>query len=107
MIGRLQCVVLDCPDASALARFYQALLGGAVNRADPRWAVDDDFSTLHTGSGLVLGFLSLFLMQSVVTRVFGRAASSPPNSVPRTSASSRSFGRSWPRSMSSRRNTRG
>ena len=29
MIGRLQCVVLDCPDASGLARFYQSLLGGA------------------------------------------------------------------------------
>jgi catechol 2,3-dioxygenase-like lactoylglutathione lyase family enzyme len=56
MIGRLQCVVLDCPNATGLARFYQALLGGAVNRADPRWAVDDDFSTLHTESGLVLGF---------------------------------------------------
>ena len=56
MIGTLQCVVLDCPDGLRLARFYQALLGGEVNRPDPRWAVGDDFSTLHTESGLVLGF---------------------------------------------------
>jgi Glyoxalase-like domain len=56
MIGTLQCVVLDCPDVLGLARFYQALLGGVVNQADPRWAVGDDFSTLHTQSGLVLGF---------------------------------------------------
>ncbi|MGA5564912.1 VOC family protein [Streptomyces platensis] len=56
MIGKLQCVVLDCPDALELAWFYQSLLGGAVDRPDPRWAVDDDFSTLHTGSGLVLAF---------------------------------------------------
>jgi hypothetical protein len=56
MIGTLQCVVLDCPDGPGLARFYQSLLGGEVNRADRRWAVNDDFSTLHTESGLVLGF---------------------------------------------------
>jgi hypothetical protein len=56
MIGKLQCVVLDCPDGPGLARFYQALLGGEVNRADPRWAVDDDFSTLQPGSGLVFAF---------------------------------------------------
>jgi len=56
MIGKLQCVVLDCPDGPGLARFYQALLGGKVNQADPRWAVDDDFSTLHTESGLVFAF---------------------------------------------------
>lgn len=56
MIGTLQCVVLDCPDAPSLARFYQALLGGAVNQADPRWSTSDDFSTLHTESGLVLAF---------------------------------------------------
>jgi catechol 2,3-dioxygenase-like lactoylglutathione lyase family enzyme len=56
MIGKLQCVVLDCPDAPSLARFYQVLLGGAVNQADPRWATGDDFSTLHTESGPVLTF---------------------------------------------------
>jgi catechol 2,3-dioxygenase-like lactoylglutathione lyase family enzyme len=56
VIGKLQCVVLDCPDALELARFYQALLGGAVNQPDRRWAVGDDFSTLHTESGLVFAF---------------------------------------------------
>ncbi|MGH3206066.1 MAG: VOC family protein [Streptosporangiaceae bacterium] len=56
MIGKLQCVVLDCPDVGELAQFYQALLGGAVNQADPRWAIGDDFATLHTGSGLVFAF---------------------------------------------------
>lgn len=56
MIGKLQCVVLDCPDAGALARFYQGLLGGDVNRTDPRWAVDDGYATLHTGGGLVVAF---------------------------------------------------
>jgi Glyoxalase-like domain len=56
MIGTLQCVVLDCPDPIGLARFYQGLLGGAVNQADPRWSVDDGFSTLHSETGLVLAF---------------------------------------------------
>jgi catechol 2,3-dioxygenase-like lactoylglutathione lyase family enzyme len=56
VIGKLQCVVLDCPDVRELARFYQALLGGAVNQSDPRWAVGDDFATLHMASGLVLAF---------------------------------------------------
>ncbi|MFF2188215.1 VOC family protein [Streptomyces sp. NPDC058155] len=56
MIGKLQCVVLDCPDVGVLARFYQSLLGGDVNRPDPRWAVGDGFATLHTGDGLVLAF---------------------------------------------------
>ena len=56
MIGRLQCVVLDCPDVSELAGFYQSLLGGTVNQPDLRWAVSDDFSTLHTDLGLVLAF---------------------------------------------------
>ncbi|GAA1247631.1 VOC family protein [Oryzihumus leptocrescens] len=56
MIGNLQCVVLDCPDATGLARFYRELLGGEVNRPDRRWAVNDDFATLHTGAGLVLAF---------------------------------------------------
>lgn len=52
MIGRLQCVVLDCPDVLELARFYQALLGGVVNKPDRRWAVNDRFATLHLDSGL-------------------------------------------------------
>lgn len=56
MLGELECVVLDCPDVLVLAGFYQALLGGSVNEPDPRWAVDQDFATLHTGPGLVLAF---------------------------------------------------
>jgi hypothetical protein len=56
VIGRLQCVVLDCPDVLELAVFYQALLGGQVNQPDPRWAVGEDFSTLHTDLGLVFTF---------------------------------------------------
>ncbi len=53
--GILQCVVLDCADAGELAGFYQSLLGGEINRCDPRWATGEDFSTLHT-PWLVLGF---------------------------------------------------
>ena len=56
MIGKLQCIVLDCPDVRQLARFYQSLAGGAVNQPDPRWSVSDDFATLHLGTGLVLAF---------------------------------------------------
>ncbi|GAB2590967.1 VOC family protein [Streptomyces capparidis] len=56
MIASVQCVVLDCPDVHRLARFYQELLGGEIDRPDPRWAVDDDWSTLHTPSGQVLAF---------------------------------------------------
>jgi catechol 2,3-dioxygenase-like lactoylglutathione lyase family enzyme len=56
VLGKLQCVVLDCPDAMELAQFYRSLLGGAVNQPDPRWTVGSGFSTLHVGSGLVLAF---------------------------------------------------
>lgn len=56
MIADLQCVVLDCPDPMELAEFYQAVLGGTVNQRDRRWALDDDWATLHTPSGLVLAF---------------------------------------------------
>ncbi len=56
MIAELECVVLDCPDVHRLARFYQALLGGEVDKPDPRWGVDDDWSTLHTPAGPVLAF---------------------------------------------------
>ncbi|GAA1365099.1 VOC family protein [Streptomyces beijiangensis] len=56
MIAALQCIVLDCPDPPSLAAFYQVVLGGAVNRPDPRWSLDADWTTLHTASGLVLGF---------------------------------------------------
>ncbi len=56
MIGKLQCVVLDCADVHELARFYAALLGGEIDRPDPRWSVGDAFATLHTDSGFVLAF---------------------------------------------------
>ena len=56
MIADLQCVVLDCSHPAELAEFYQALLGGAVNQRDQRWALSDDWATLHTPSGLVLAF---------------------------------------------------
>lgn len=56
-IGTLQCVVLDCPDVMELAEFYQALLGGEINRPDPQWAVGDAWATLHGASGApVLAF---------------------------------------------------
>ncbi|MEU6016380.1 VOC family protein [Streptomyces sp. NPDC047515] len=56
MIAELQCVVLDCPDPARLAEFYHHLLGGEVDRPDPRWAVGDGWATLHTTAGLVLAF---------------------------------------------------
>ncbi|MEW2495120.1 VOC family protein [Streptomyces nodosus] len=56
MIAELQCVVLDCPDVVELSRFYQQLLGGTVNRPDPRWSLGDGWATLHTDGGLVLAF---------------------------------------------------
>lgn len=56
MIATLQCVVLDCPDVRALAEFYQAIVGGTVNRPDPRWSLDDDWATLHPPGGPVLCF---------------------------------------------------
>ncbi|MFI9080032.1 VOC family protein [Streptomyces sioyaensis] len=56
MIADLQCVVLDCSDPAKLATFYQSLLGGTVNQQDKKWALDDDWATLHTPSGLVLAF---------------------------------------------------
>nr|WP_153426547.1 VOC family protein [Streptomyces alkaliphilus] len=55
VIAKLQCVVLDCADPVGLSRFYRALLGGVVNRPDPRWSLDDNWATLHT-EGLVLAF---------------------------------------------------
>jgi hypothetical protein len=56
MIANLQCVVLDCADVFELAEFYRSLVGGAVNRPDPRWSLTDDWATLHTSSGFVLAF---------------------------------------------------
>lgn len=56
VIGNLQCVVLDCADASALARFYQGLLGGEVDRPDRRWSLEEGWATLHLPTGMVLCF---------------------------------------------------
>ncbi|MGX7675350.1 VOC family protein [Plantactinospora sp. DSM 117369] len=56
MIADLECVVLDCSRPAELAEFYRAILGGEVNRRDRRWALGDDWATLHTPSGLVLAF---------------------------------------------------
>ncbi|MCC3653169.1 MULTISPECIES: VOC family protein [Streptomyces] len=56
MVAKLQCVVLDCADVVELSRFYQSLIGGAVNQPDPRWSLDDDWATLHTEDGFVLAF---------------------------------------------------
>ncbi|MFF2974294.1 VOC family protein [Streptomyces albidoflavus] len=56
MTAELQCVVLDCSEPLELARFYRSLLGGAVNQKDRRWAVGEEWATLHTPSGLVLAF---------------------------------------------------
>ncbi|MFJ7181771.1 VOC family protein [Streptomyces massasporeus] len=56
MIADLQCVVLDCPEPAELAAFYRSILGGTVNQPDRRWAVSDDWATLHTPSAVVLAF---------------------------------------------------
>ncbi|MGI5125953.1 VOC family protein [Pseudonocardia sp. CA-107938] len=56
VIGELQVLVLDCPEPTALARFYQGVLGGEVDRRDRRWALSTDWSTLHLDSGQVLAF---------------------------------------------------
>ncbi|WP_026423916.1 VOC family protein [Actinokineospora inagensis] len=56
MFATLQCVVLDCPNPAALAAFYHSLLGGTVDLADPRWSLDENWSTLHTPTGFVLAF---------------------------------------------------
>ncbi|MFH8381007.1 VOC family protein [Kitasatospora sp. NPDC018058] len=56
MIGTLQCLVLDCPDPAVLARFYAGLLGGEVDRPDPRWSLGAGWSTLHLDDGTVLCF---------------------------------------------------
>ncbi|MEU6476540.1 VOC family protein [Streptomyces sp. NPDC047017] len=56
MITKLQCAVLDCADVGELSRFYQSLLGGEVNRPDPRWALGAGWATLHTDDGFVLAF---------------------------------------------------
>lgn len=56
VIGNLQCVVLDCPEPAVLAEFYRGLLGGEVDRPDRRWTLNEQWSTLHTDTGLVFCF---------------------------------------------------
>ncbi|MFI6153260.1 VOC family protein [Kitasatospora sp. NPDC051170] len=56
MIGKLQCLVIDCSEPAALARFYAALLGGEVDRPDGRWSLGESWSTLHLDDGEVLCF---------------------------------------------------
>jgi glyoxalase superfamily protein len=56
VIGNLQCVVLDCPEPAVLAEFYRGLIGGEVDRPDRRWMLNELWSTLHTDTGLVIGF---------------------------------------------------
>ncbi|MFI8252267.1 VOC family protein [Streptomyces filamentosus] len=55
-MAKSQCAVLDCPDVLEPARFHRSLLGGEVNRPDPRWSPDEHRSTLHTDGGFVLAF---------------------------------------------------
>ncbi len=56
MIAELECVVLDCTDPHGLAEFYQAILGGTIDRPDPRWSLGGGWATVHTPSGPVLAF---------------------------------------------------
>ncbi|WP_327111699.1 VOC family protein [Streptomyces sp. NBC_01341] len=56
MSAELQCVVLDCSDPGLLAGFYAELLGGVADRPDERWALSDDWATVHTPTGFVLCF---------------------------------------------------
>lgn len=41
MIGRISGIVIDCPDPSALAGFYEALLGASRARDSAAWVVLD------------------------------------------------------------------
>jgi hypothetical protein len=56
VIAKLQCLVLDCADVGELSRFYQSLLGGVVDKPDPRWSLSGGWATLHTEGGYVLAF---------------------------------------------------
>ncbi len=51
MIGRLHHVVIDCPDPSALARFYSQLLGLSVTHEGDDWVV---ITKNDTSSGVAL-----------------------------------------------------
>ena len=48
MIGRLHHVALDCPDPTALAEFYGAILGWPITYADDDWVVVAEDSE-HSG----------------------------------------------------------
>lgn len=41
LVTRLRSIVLDCPDAVALARFYAGLLGGHAETTDSKWCEVD------------------------------------------------------------------
>ncbi|MFF2774526.1 VOC family protein [Streptomyces sp. NPDC058052] len=56
MIGRLRCVVLDCPDAHELAAFYREMLGGEITAPDPGLAVGAGSAVLRDAHGPVLAF---------------------------------------------------
>ncbi len=45
-IGRLDVMALDCPDALALATFYQSLIGGDMTSHE-----DDEWVEVHTPEG--------------------------------------------------------
>ena len=48
-IGRLDVAALDCPDAHALATFYQAIIGGEVLSHDD----DAQWVEVHTDAGRI------------------------------------------------------
>ena len=49
-IGRLSVVAIDCPDQAALARFYSAITGWAID------GVEHDWVQLRSDSGATLAF---------------------------------------------------
>ena len=51
-VGRLDLVVLDCPDPAALARFYALLLGWQVTSTD----ASDDWTEIRGPGGTGLAF---------------------------------------------------
>ncbi|MFD3993906.1 VOC family protein [Streptomyces sp. NPDC058548] len=59
MIGRLRCLVLDCPDAWELAEFYRQLIGGEVAGTEPRWAVGEGSAVLRGDGCPALAFQSV------------------------------------------------
>jgi predicted enzyme related to lactoylglutathione lyase len=49
VLGRLHEVVIDCHDPESLARFWQAVLGGAVRH-------NDEWVEVHPPGGHIVGF---------------------------------------------------